>query len=269
MAPPPGSPPRAVGTAVSIEAWAERFVTSPDLAVKVDPGPSPRTFAGDPPRRLEAPGRPQILTLVGKAKRSLQPHQLRQPRHRARLLHTFWHHELQAAELMAWAILAFADAPRSFRTGLLAICKEELAHMRIYQAEIERLGFGLGAFPVRDWFWQRVATCVTPIQFVALMGLGLEGGNLDHSSRYRQAFVDAGDLDAARAQDRVGRDEIRHVRFAARWFARWTGGLDFDRWTRELPPPLSPQLLRGARLDRDARARAGLPPEFLDALAAT
>jgi uncharacterized ferritin-like protein (DUF455 family) len=218
---------------------------------------------------LPVPGRPPELCVVGKAKRSLQAAQLRTPRYRAQLLHTFFHHELQAAELMCWACLAFADAPRAFRAGLLQICCDEIRHMGLYRAEIERLGFHLGAFPVRDWFWQRVTACATPVQFVALMGIGFEGGNLDHSARYVEAFAAAGDHQAARVQAIVGREEVGHVRFAARWFARWTGDLDFARWTRELPGALSPQLLRGRVLDRNARARAGLPHAFLDALAAT
>jgi uncharacterized ferritin-like protein (DUF455 family) len=251
-----------------VEAWALRYVESDDLEVKVEPGPPPETFAADAaPRRLTAPGRPPALRVAAKSKRSLQAAQLRSPRYRAQLLHTFWHHELQAAELMCWALLAFPDAPLQWKRGLLRVCRDELRHMRLYQGEVERLGYRLGDFPVRDWFWQRVATCRTPLQFVALMGIGLEGGNLDHACRYAEGFAAAGDQAAARVQERVGREEIAHVRFAAHWFSRWTGGVEFARWQAELPPPLTPRLLRGRQLDRAARARAGLPPDFLDGLA--
>lgn len=270
--PPPSTSthPSAGDAPTCVETWAARYVTASALAYKTDPPPPPRAFAPPAvPHRVEAPGRPPELRLVGKTKRSLLPAQLATPRYRAQLLHTFWHHELQAAELMCWAIGAFPATPVRFRMGLLAICKDEIRHMRLYQREVERLGHRLGDFPVRDWFWHRVATCTTPVQFVALMGLGLEGGNLDHAARYTAAFTAAGDLDAARTQATVGREEIAHVRFAAKWFAHWTGGVDFARWAGALPPPLSPRLLRGAVIDRQARARAGLPAAFLDALAAT
>ena len=95
------------------------------------------------------------------------------------------------------------------------------------------------------------------------------GGAIFKSSRpmWRAArFRAAGDEDAARTQELVGREEIAHVRFGARWFEAFTGGLDFDRWREALPEPLSPMLMRGRTLDRDTRARAGFPGSFLDRL---
>ena len=81
---------------------------------------------------------------------------------------------IQAAELMAWAILAYPDTPLAFRDGLLKIALDEVRHMRLYRAHIERLGYRVGDFAVRDWFWMRVPTCPDPASFVAVMGLGLE-----------------------------------------------------------------------------------------------
>lgn len=184
-------------------------------------------------------------------------------RRRAELLHTFLHHELQAAELMAWALLAFADAPRAFRSGLLRVCRDEIRHVGVYRAEIERLGARVGDFGVRDWFWQRVPACRIAVEFVALFGIGLEGANLDHAERYVEWFAAAGDPDAARAQALVGREEVEHVRFAVRWFREWTGGVDFDAWTARLPAPVSAAMLRGRDMNRRDRVRAGLSEEFL------
>jgi hypothetical protein len=44
------------------------------------------------------------------------------------------------------------------------------------------------------------------------------------------------------------------------------GALDFDAWRQALPPPLSPMLMRGKPLHREARRTAGQPETFLDAL---
>ena len=46
----------------------------------------------------------------------------------------------------------------------------------------------------------------------------------------------------------------------------FTGGVDFEKWREMLPLPLSPMLTRGAKLNVEARLRAGYTPEFLAAL---
>ena len=187
---------------------------------------------------------------------------------RARALHAFLHHELQAAELMAWALLAFPAAPREFREGLVRIALDEVRHMRLYAEQIERLGHRVGDFAVRDWFWERIPTCAEPASFVAVMGLGLESANLDHAASFAARFREAGDEEAARVEERVGAEEIAHVRFGVRWFTELKGGLDFDGWRRALPPPLSPLLMRGRPFQRSVRERAGFPSDFLDRLEA-
>lgn len=189
--------------------------------------------------------------------------QLQDPKRRAQLIHTFLHHELQAAELMCWALLAFPESGTSFRRGLLGICLDEIRHMQMYRDYLVARGFAYGDFPVRDWFWQRTATCANALEFVALMGMGLEGGNLDHAARYGKAFTEVGDEDAAELQRIVAREEIPHVRFATKWFCEWSGGLDFDTWADSLVGPLTPALFRGREIDLAARREAGFTDEFL------
>ena len=58
------------------------------------------------------------------------------------------------------------------------------------------------------------------------------------------------------------------MRFAARWFREWTGGLDFECWRANLPAPLGPILMRGPVLEREARRSAGLDDAFMEALEA-
>lgn len=258
LAPPEGT----------VERWAWDYITNSVLACKLAPPAVPARWEDSPPvRRLTRPGRPSELQLLQKSRKFPGPGALAHPLGRARIVHTFVHHEMQAAELMAWAILAFPAAPRPFRRGLLAICGEELRHMQLYTGYLRQHGSEFGAFPVRDWFWKRVPRAETPAQFVAVMGLGLEGGNLDHSDRFAHWFRAAGDAEAATILDTVRGDEIRHVRFAARWFRRFAGGLDFEAWRAQLPTPLSPTIMRGERLNRMDRSRAGLDEAFLEQLA--
>ncbi|WP_437678296.1 ferritin-like domain-containing protein [Sorangium sp. So ce131] len=289
-APPsePTPPPPPPGT---VERWAWDYVLSVDLAHKLDPPPVPSVWESDaapaPPRRIARPGRPAGLQISARAQKSPGPEALRNPARRAQLFHAFLHHELQAAELMAWALLAFPETPRAFRGGLVHIALDEVRHMRLYADYLAAIGHHFGDFPVRDWFWSRVPAAASPAQFVAVMGMGLEGGNLDHTARFAERFRAIGDAEGAALTERVCAEEIPHVRFGVRWFRRFTqagagagqtplpgsserpppGSSDFDVWVRHIPPPLSPLLMRGDPMNRRDRSRSGLSEPFLDALA--
>lgn len=253
--------------------WAYDYVRSESLAHKLAPPPLPpgRSDAScqPAPLRVDAPGRPPELRVSWqKYKAPKSAAALRDPAKRAQLLHTFLHHELQAAELMCWAVLAFPEAPAALRRGLLGICLDEVRHMNLYAAHLGKLGFAVGAFPVRDWFWQRAPAATRMGAFLALMSLGFEAGNLDHSARFVTMFEEAGDPEAAALQALVGQEEERHVAFGAHWFAALEGPLEFERWRSALPPPLSPMVMRGRPLALAARAASGFDARFLEELEA-
>ena len=146
-------------------------------------------------------------------------------------------------------------------------------HAAPYSARIEALGAEAGCrHAVRDWFWER--TLVRDAARTWRLGLGFEGGNLEHANRFERQLRVAGDPVSAELVARVGREEVSHVHFAARWFTAWAGaapggGPEFDRWAAELPAPLTPAVLRGHPLDRARRGKAGLSEVFLDRLEAS
>jgi uncharacterized ferritin-like protein (DUF455 family) len=252
----------------TLERWAWDYLHADSLAHKLAPPPPPEVTEADAPaRRVAAPSRPG-LTVAARADASPSAGGLRNPSERARLFHTFIHHELQAAELMAWAILAFPDAPPAFRRGLVTVFEDEVRHIGLYAEHMAALGHSFGAWPVRDWFWQRVPAAPTAAHFVAVMGMGFEAANLDHCARFAARLRGAGDAEAARRVEQVGEEELPHVRFGLHWFRKLTGGAGFEGWAAHLPPPLSPWLMKGPSLDRAARRRAGLDEPFLDALEA-
>lgn len=254
--------PPAAGT---LEAWAWDILHRP-LRPEDTLGPVPDAVDPDfVAVRVTAPCR-DGLTVLARAEKSPRAGALRDPRSRARLVHTFLHHELQAAELMAWAILAWPEAPLAFRRGLGAIAREELRHMAMYAAYLDDVGVRFGDMPVRDWFWERVPRAQSPAAFCAVMGIGLEAANLDHAARFAARLRAVGDEAGARLQEQVAEEELPHVRFGLHWFRRWVPSMDFVSWSAELPPPLSPVLMRGDPLDRTARLRAGFDDAFLDAL---
>ncbi len=266
---PVSPPPPPEGT---VERWAFDYLTTTSLEVKLRPSRPPPTWLPTPARFfLERPGRPPELVAREGRKKTPKPAALRDVGKRAELLHTFLHHELQAAELMAWALLAFPQTPPEFRRGLLRLCQDEQRHLGLYAAHLETLGRPFGSFPVNDWFWRRVpGPAVTPVEFVARLGIGFEGGNLDHGARFTEAFTQAGDARAASIQALITREEEAHAGFALRWFRELTGAaeVDFDAWRVLLPAPLSPLMARGLPLNVEARRRAGYPEAFLEALAA-
>jgi uncharacterized ferritin-like protein (DUF455 family) len=250
----------------TIERWALAYVRSTSLEEKLAPSMPPTRWArSGTPIRIDAPGRPEALTVHVKASKQRG---FSSPHGRARAMHTFFHHELQAAELFAFALLAYPEAPEALRAGMLRIMLDEIRHANLYAERVRALGYEVGAFAVRDWFWERIPACPDILSFLATMGLGFEAGNLDHASRYERIFRDVGDAASAETQAIVGRDEIMHVRFGAEWWRTLHGALTFDRWREALPSPLSPMLMRGATLDLTARRKAGLDEEFLGALAA-
>jgi len=249
----------------TVEAWAHEYIVTRSLSHKLAPPQQPQRWESNPaPLNVSSPGRPPELRPAHRTRDV--PAELAQPRARAKLLHAFFHHELQAAELMCWAVLRFADAERRFREGLLGICRDEIRHMNQYREHIERLGFKVGDFPVRDWFWQRVPLCASKLEFVALMGMGLEAANLEHAPFFGERLAQAGDAAAAELQALIAREELGHVHFAVHWFEQWTHGQSFDTWCASLPKPLSPLLMRGKEFNRKARLEAGMHESFVSEL---
>src|SRR5262245_41980566 len=110
-----------------VEEWAENYVMTSDLCVKLEPPPPPRNFRAEAKTlRLSAPARPREFRLAGRKERTPKQEALEEPHYRARTMHAFFHHELQAAELMCWALLAFPEAEPEFKKGLIGICLDEI-----------------------------------------------------------------------------------------------------------------------------------------------
>lgn len=251
-----------------LEDWALSYVLSKSLDFKRSPPPSIKEL-GHMELPIDCrPVRPAELEVTSAKPKSVKQGALLSVKKRAEVVHKFWHHELQAAELMAWAFLRFPEAPDELRLGLIRIARDEIRHMGLYETHLQELGHKVGDFPVRDWFWERATTCETIVSFLAFIGMGLEGANLEHTERFGSWFRGIGDVRGAEIQDQIGREEVAHVRFATRWFKYYTGDVDFERWCNELPPPISPLLLRGKKLRYDLREKAEMPKPFLEKLEA-
>jgi len=256
---------------MEIREFALRVVTAEDLESKLRAAPPLTDEEPGPPLVLDAPGRPENLRIVtGRSVKVPKLGGMADRAQRARILHAFANHELQAVELFAWALLAFPDAPDSFRRGLLAIVTEEQHHTRMYVERIEALGTRFGAYPVNGYFWGKISTLTTPSQFLCALSLTFENANLDHSLEYAEAARRAGDEATALVLERIYRDEIGHVRFGAEWLGQLKepGESLYDAYRRNLVWPLRPAFAKGERFDPEVRRAAGLDADFIERLAA-
>jgi uncharacterized ferritin-like protein (DUF455 family) len=259
-------------TALVIRDYALGIVLGDTLAAKLVPPPPPDELDlvdSEPPLRIAAPGRPAELAIASARRVRTPPLEgMRDPSQRARILHALANHELQAIELFAWALLAYPGAPLAFRRGLVAILAEEQLHFGLYTGRMAALATRFGDHPVTGHFWNQLDPLVGPLEFSCAMGLTFEHANLDFAGDYAAAARACGDVATAEALERVHADEIGHVHFGWVWMNRLAVP-DADPWATyvsHIAPPLGPHRARGARLDRDARKKAGLSDAFIDRL---
>ncbi len=283
----------------SIRDFCLHVLESPDLESKLArprgrDGAFLRADHPGAPILLDRPVRADHIQIRGGSDKLPHLHELKDGHARAACLERFANHELMAVELFAWALLAFPEMPSGLRRGLLHVLEEEQGHVRLYLDRLGALGSGLGQSPLSDYFWQQVPgirdSSNGPAAFLCVMGLTLEQANLDFSLLYRDAFRQQGDEESALAMHQVHKDEIGHVRLAARWLVKVAAGesddpdtpdppdppdapddprdprdpRDVDLYAKYVPFPLSAARAKGRRFDVAARRRAGLSEAFID-----
>lgn len=255
---------------MELHAFALRVLRTADLDVKLAPPPEALTDdAPGPAVRFEEPARPPGLRFSSRI--DVPPSAgMPDPAQRPRILHALANHELQAAELFAWALLAFPDAPPEFRRGLLKILQDEQRHTRMYLARLEAAGGHFGDWPVSGYFWSKVPDIHSPLQFLCAMSLTFENANLDHTQEYAEAARQAGDFKTATVIEQVQRDEIEHVRFGWTWLQalKKQDESAWDAFRANLTWPLRPAKAKGKTFNREGREAAGMDAEFMRKLEA-
>ncbi len=255
---------------MEIREFARRILAGDTLEEKLlEPGPLTDEDPG-PASFWKEPTRPPGMEFrLRDREEKLPPFQEHgNPDKRAICLHRFAGHELLAVEIMAHALLAFPNTPSTFRRGLVNTLKEEQEHVKLYMAEMERLGLSFGDLPLYRHFWAHVPYLTDPIRYISTMSLTLEMANLDFAPMYGASFLRAGDESAARLMDRILRDEIVHVGFGWRWLKRFKEKKEseWDAWERSQSPLLSPRRAKGFILHEEPRRRAGVSQEWIDSL---
>lgn len=257
---------------MEIRAFAEAVLFTADMELKLaSPGEFTDELPGHGIGAVSAPGRPTWLPVRSDKVIPAAPtlRGLEDPRLRGQALHSFAHHELQALELMALALLRFPEAPRGFRRGLVKILTDEQRHFRMYQLRAEHWGVGLGDVGMGHFFWDTVADLNTPADFLAALSLTYEQANLDFSVYWEDAFRAVDDGDSAAVLHEVYEDEISHVRHGFAWFERLVHGADFEAYSKHLTFPLSPGRGKGPIFNRAGRERSGMSEDFIDEMEIT
>jgi uncharacterized ferritin-like protein (DUF455 family) len=248
--------------------FARTVLTTEELEEKLRPASGPLTdLDPGPPFRATAPGRPPHLRIEANERTKAPPIQgFADPAQRPRILSGLANHELQAAELFAWALLAFPDTPAEFRRGLARILDDEQRHTRMYLARLEAHGGKLGDHPLHGYFWSKVDTLTTPLRFICAMSLTFENANLDHTVDYAAAARKAKDPKTAAVIEQVHRDEIDHVRFGWTWLAHFKGEEQsmWEAFQENLTWPLRPFRAKGRTFHREGREAAGLDGDFIE-----
>lgn len=256
---------------MQIRDFAERILHADTLDGKFYiPGDGLDALRDDRPGHPTAwsePGRPAELRIASREerKRLPSPRALDDPQMRVRCLHTFANHELMALELMAWALLAYPDAPTTFRRGLVHILNDEQRHLRMYVDRIADLGATFGDLPVNDHFWRCADSLTTPLKWVCAMNLVFEQANLDFAPLFAGHFARVGDEESAALMRQIERDEIHHVGFGAHFLREHTptGSSSYDVWVENLTFHNEPHRARGDDFNAEARRAAGLDDEFI------
>jgi uncharacterized ferritin-like protein (DUF455 family) len=215
------------------------------------------------------PSRPSHLSFQKYNRKQRLPslHELKHPDKRALCLHRFAGHELLAVEIMAYALLAFPEAPKTFRKGVAHTLKEEQEHVRLYLAEMSRFNMKLGDVPLFRNFWSFVPHLNTPSKYISLMSLTFEMANLDFAPIYGSAFAEHGDLESATLMKRILHDEIKHVSFGCRWIKSLNPtSSPWDAWIRDLPPRMTPARAKGPTFHEDHRLKASVPSDWIENL---
>lgn len=251
--------------------WAQKILTSESLSDKLFQPETLTDFEPGSPLIIPEPARTHDLRLQKRKEEEKLPalHDLKHQDKRAVCLHRFAGHELLAVEMMAYTLLAFPDAPPSFRRGLAHTLKEEQGHVRLYCNRLNEMGISFGSMPLYKHFWIHIPFITSPLHYVSTMSLTLEMANLDFAPTYGNAFLKGGDEKSSELMATILQDEIAHVRFGMQWLRKMKPDTlsEWETWTKLLEnSKLTPRRAKGRHFQEEPRKKAGVGEEWIEKL---
>lgn len=259
---------------MEINEWALKILSSESLSDKLFEPETLTDFEPGPPMIIPEPARTYELRLQKRKDEEKLPvlHDLLHQDKRAVCLHRFAGHELLAVEMMAYTLLAFPEAPSSFRKGLAHTLKEEQGHVQLYCKRLNEMGVSFGSMPLYKHFWIHTPFIKSPLHYVGTMSLTLEMANLDFAPTYGNAFLKSGDEESSKLMATILQDEIAHVRFGMQWLRKMKGEdiSEWDTWTQLLEnSKLTPRRAKGKNFHEEPRKKAGVSEEWIQNLRGT
>ncbi len=250
--------------------WCTRILSADTLEEKLLSPPILTDKIKHPPIYWDTPSRPVGMEFKKHSRKERLPslQELKEVDKRAICLHRFAGHELLAVEIMAYALLAFPDAPKSFRNGVANTLKEEQGHVRLYIQRLTDLGVSFGSLPLYKHFWKHVPFLTSPLKYISVMSLTFEMANLDFAPIYRDSFAKNGDIQSALLMEQILKDEINHVSFGMRYLKKMTTPEEstWDSWRQNVPDLLPPKRARGLIFFEEPRKKAGVPSDWIENL---
>lgn len=256
---------------MELREWAIRILSADTLEEKLlDPG-AWSDHAPGPSLRWKEPVRPFGMGFSARKKEEKLPpfQEHSDPYKRALCLHRFAGHELLAVEIMAFTLLAFPDAPSTFRTGVAHTLREEQGHVSLYIKHMQRLGVQFGDCPLYLHFWKHVPHIHSPLHYISIMSLTFEMANLDFAPIYGKSFSVAGDHESTQLMATILKDEISHVRFGWRWLQKFKHmpATAWDTWENTLKNTLlTPKRAKGFYVNEAPRIQAGISADWIEKL---
>src|SRR5579872_2582565 len=116
---------------MELRDWAIRILSADTLKEKLLTPKELTDFSPGPALFWKEPTRPPGMGFFRHTRKDRLPsfHEHHEADKRAECLHRFAGHELLAVEIMAFALLAFPEAPKHFRKGLAHTLLEEQGHV--------------------------------------------------------------------------------------------------------------------------------------------
>ena len=191
-------------------------------------------------------------------------------RGRIALWHALAHIEFSAIDLALDAAGRFgAELGASFVTDFLSVAADEAMHFALLARRLKALGSFYGALPAHAGLWDAAhETRHDAAARLAIVPMVLEARGLDVTPPTIERLRQAGDWAGINILQRILDDEIRHVRFGAKYFfalCERCGEAPEDSWKL-----LVKRHFRGAikpPFNDSARLSAGLSRSFYAAIA--